>query len=72
MVQFWRRALCRVIFGGPPIRLAAGQKSCLERSPMLGEHNDYVYRELLGLTGSEVEELIKSHGSSKEYRRCHE
>ncbi len=55
-----------------PIRLAAGQKSCVERSPMLGEHTDYVYRELLGLTASKVEEPIKNNGSSKEYRRCHE
>jgi hypothetical protein len=26
---------------------------------MLGEHNDYVYRELLGMTATEVKELIE-------------
>jgi len=30
----------------------------LKRSPMLGEHNDYVFKELLGLSGEEITELV--------------
>ncbi len=30
----------------------------LKRAPVLGEHNDYVYKELLGLSDEEVTELI--------------
>lgn len=31
----------------------------LERSPVLGEHNDYVFKKLLGLSDSEVSELVR-------------
>jgi crotonobetainyl-CoA:carnitine CoA-transferase CaiB-like acyl-CoA transferase len=27
-------------------------------APLLGEHNDYVYRELLGLTQEQLDDLI--------------
>jgi len=29
-------------------------------APRLGEHNDYVFRELLGLTKEEIERLIEN------------
>jgi crotonobetainyl-CoA:carnitine CoA-transferase CaiB-like acyl-CoA transferase len=59
MVQLGPGPYAGITFDGPPIRLATGQKPCTERSPMLGEHNDYVYRELLGMTATEVKELIE-------------
>jgi len=47
-----------ITFDGPPLRLREGQRTGRSRAPLLGEHNDYVYRELLGLTGEQVERLI--------------
>lgn len=49
-----------ITLDGPPLRLAAGQKPQPERAPLLGEHNDYVYHQLLGLTQDEVKRLIKN------------
>ncbi len=48
-----------ITFDGPPVRLAAGQKPQPENAPRLGEHNDYVYQQLLGLTREEIKQLIK-------------
>jgi benzylsuccinate CoA-transferase BbsF subunit len=49
-----------ITFDGPPIRLNAGQKTQTERAPMLGEHNDYVYRQLLGLSPEEIKRLTEN------------
>lgn len=50
----------RMTFDGPPLYLSAGQKNETEKAPLLGEHNDYVYRELLGLKQAEIDRLIQS------------
>jgi benzylsuccinate CoA-transferase BbsF subunit len=50
----------QMTFNGPPLRLSEGQKSRVERAPLLGEHNEYVYRQLIGLSKEAVERLIQS------------
>jgi len=50
----------KMTFDGPPLHLSEGQKNLVERAPFLGEHNDYVYRELLGLKQEEIERLIQT------------
>lgn len=49
----------QMTFDGPPLRLSEGQKARTDRAPFLGEHNDYVFRQLLGLPAAQVEQLIK-------------
>lgn len=49
--------LGRVTFAGVPLRLPAGQVTHWQRAPVLGEHNDYVYRQLLGLRQEEIRNL---------------
>ena len=55
-VEVGRRG--EMTFDGPPLRLAQGQKTGKSRAPFLGEHNDYVFRDLLGLTSEQVARLI--------------
>ena len=43
---------------GPPFRVS-GLDLPVRHAPLLGEHNDYVLRELLGLSAGEVEDLRK-------------
>lgn len=49
-----------VTYDGPPIHLSAGQKTRTDCAPRLGEHNDYVYKQLLGLDERKIAELVKS------------
>jgi formyl-CoA transferase len=44
---------------GTPWQMS-GRDADLQRAPLLGEHNDLVLRELLGLSESEVDELRQS------------
>jgi crotonobetainyl-CoA:carnitine CoA-transferase CaiB-like acyl-CoA transferase len=44
---------------GPPWRFARSAAKILRGSPNLGEHNAYTYRDLLGLSNEELEELVK-------------
>lgn len=46
-----------ITFAGVPFRLSAGQAAHTQRAPVLGEDNDYVYRELLGLRQEEIRRL---------------
>jgi benzylsuccinate CoA-transferase BbsF subunit len=50
----------KMTFDGPPLRLSEGQKDRMEKAPLLGAHNDYVYQQLLGLSKEEVERLIRT------------
>ncbi len=43
---------------GPSWRMAPDMASVERGAPLLGEHNDYVYREVLGLGEAELDELI--------------
>lgn len=46
-------------FDGPPVFLSDGQKAGTDGAPLLGAHNDYVYRQLLGLSEGQVEQLVR-------------
>ncbi len=47
----------RLVFG-PPWKISADSSYTLTRGPLVGEHNDYVYCDLLGLTREEVSRLV--------------
>ena len=49
-----------ITFAGIPLRLSAGQAAYSQRAPVLGEHNDYVYRQLLGLRREEIGKLAEA------------
>jgi crotonobetainyl-CoA:carnitine CoA-transferase CaiB-like acyl-CoA transferase len=44
---------------GVPWRLSKTSASVERGAPLLGEHNEYVYREILGLSGEKLAELIR-------------
>jgi benzylsuccinate CoA-transferase BbsF subunit len=44
---------------GPPWRLSGTPAAIRRPSPCLGEHNNYVLGELLGMAGEEIEELVR-------------
>jgi crotonobetainyl-CoA:carnitine CoA-transferase CaiB-like acyl-CoA transferase len=48
-----------ITFDGPPLHLADGQKAQMESAPVLGQHDDYVYKQLLGLSQAEIDELTQ-------------
>jgi len=50
----------KMTFDGPPLFLSEGQKTRTDKAPLLGEHNDYIYRKLLGLKDEEIERLIQA------------
>ncbi len=43
---------------GLPWRFESYQEPILTEAPMLGQHNDYVYRELLGLSIKDIDRLV--------------
>jgi crotonobetainyl-CoA:carnitine CoA-transferase CaiB-like acyl-CoA transferase len=45
-------------FDGPPLRMSQGQKAGTDGAPLLGQHNDYIYRQLLGIKKKEIDRLI--------------
>ncbi|MEE8413172.1 MAG: CoA transferase [Dehalococcoidales bacterium] len=49
-----------ITFDGPPLHLSSGQKTGSDGAPILGEHNDYVYKQLLGLSPEEIERLTEN------------
>ncbi len=49
----------RVTFDGPPLHLSAGQRTHTKGAPILGEQDDYVYKQLLGLSSAEIDRLTK-------------
>jgi crotonobetainyl-CoA:carnitine CoA-transferase CaiB-like acyl-CoA transferase len=48
-----------VVATGVPIRFSAARAALDRPPPTLGEHNDYVYRELLGYSPEEIAELAE-------------
>ena len=50
----------RVTFDGPPVHLSSGQKTEAVPAPVLGAHNDYVYKQLLGLSLAEIDRLTEA------------
>jgi crotonobetainyl-CoA:carnitine CoA-transferase CaiB-like acyl-CoA transferase len=54
------------LYESSPIRLGlSGGKTIRTPSPCLGEHNDYVYKDLLKLSGAEIAELEEQKVISK-------
>ena len=51
--------LGKVMFPGMPLRLSATPIGPPQRAPILGEHNDYVFGELLHMTKEEIAELVE-------------
>lgn len=51
--------LGRVTFDGPPVHLSDGQRTQTKGAPILGEHDDYIYKQLLGMSQAEIDELIQ-------------
>jgi benzylsuccinate CoA-transferase BbsF subunit len=49
--------LGNITFAGVPLRLSAGQAPYSRQASVLGEHNDYVYRQLLELSQEEIRRL---------------
>jgi benzylsuccinate CoA-transferase BbsF subunit len=47
------------IIAGIPFKLSGTPGEVRRHAPLLGEHNDYVFRELLGRTESEIAQLIE-------------
>ncbi|MDP2953459.1 MAG: CoA transferase, partial [Chloroflexota bacterium] len=48
----------RTAYDGVPFKLSATPGRPLSAAPLLGEHNDYVYREILGMSEEEANEYI--------------
>lgn len=49
----------KLVFDGTPIRLSEGQASINRGAPVLGEGNEYVYCDLLGMSRDELADYIK-------------
>ena len=47
-----------IAIDGEPIRFAGEERRVLQRAPVLGEHNEPILRDLLGLTQSEFDALV--------------
>jgi benzylsuccinate CoA-transferase BbsF subunit len=52
--------LGRIEVSGVPVHLGEGQKTGVHRTSTLGEHNDYVFRQLLGLSQEEINRLAEA------------
>jgi crotonobetainyl-CoA:carnitine CoA-transferase CaiB-like acyl-CoA transferase len=48
----------RAAYDGIPARLSATPGRLATPAPLLGEHNDYVLREILGYTDAEIADLL--------------
>jgi crotonobetainyl-CoA:carnitine CoA-transferase CaiB-like acyl-CoA transferase len=66
--ELWRREFFKLVTNpatgsrpivGAPWRMARSQASIARGAPQLGEHNDYVYREVLGLSEDAYQALIR-------------
>ena len=57
-IQTEHPVLGKVTFDNTPIRLSRTPASFFRAAPLLGQDNDYVYRELLGLSEQEISQYI--------------
>lgn len=53
---------------GAPWKLVADQNARIRRAPLFGEHNSYVFGELLGLTPQQIEGLVRGSHPLKRLR----
>ncbi len=51
---------CTVPFDNPPFRFSKTSCEVRMSAPCLGEHNEYICRQILGVSGEEFVELIQS------------
>lgn len=49
----------KITYDMPPVPLSEGCKTRSEVAPILGQHNDYVYQHLLGLSIDDIDRLVK-------------
>ncbi len=47
----------KMLYNGPLYKLSAADPAAFRRAPLIGEHNDYVFQGLLGMTETEVDRL---------------
>jgi benzylsuccinate CoA-transferase BbsF subunit len=58
-VELQHAAMGRTLYDGLQHRLSR-TPAVLRPAPLMGQHNDYVLRELLGLSAAEVERLVET------------
>jgi crotonobetainyl-CoA:carnitine CoA-transferase CaiB-like acyl-CoA transferase len=58
-VELDHPVLGRTSSDGSPIKLLDTQAHFQQAAPLLGQHNDYVYRHLLGMSQEEIERYTK-------------
>jgi len=58
-VEVEHKAMGKQIVLGPPWRLSETPARVTGPSPIIGEHNEYVFGELLGMPASEIKQLIE-------------
>jgi benzylsuccinate CoA-transferase BbsF subunit len=51
----------RITFDRLPVSLSEGQKAIWDGAPVLGQHNNFVYRQLLGLSPADIDRLTKDN-----------
>jgi crotonobetainyl-CoA:carnitine CoA-transferase CaiB-like acyl-CoA transferase len=51
------KAMGRLVFAGLPVKFSRSLEGNFDPSPLLGEHNDYVFGDLLGLSKSDIRSL---------------
>jgi len=58
-VELDHHILVKASFDGSPIKLSDTPAHFQQAAPLLGQHNDYVYHHLLGMTQEEIERYTK-------------
>ena len=51
--------LGKITFSGKPFRLSEGQREQNQPAPYIGENNDYVYQQLLGMNQDQINDLTQ-------------
>lgn len=57
LVEIDHPVLGKVKYPGNPCKFSETSELCFERAPLLGEHNDYVLRDILGMDEDKIIEL---------------
>ncbi len=57
LVEIDHPLLGPVKYPGNPCKFSETSEFCFERAPLLGEHNDYVLKDILGMSDERIEEL---------------
>lgn len=57
LVEIDHPVLGKVVYPGNPIKFSETSEVCFERAPQLGEHNEYILKEILNKKAEEIEAL---------------